>query len=185
MIIWLTGRIAAGKWVVEEFLKEKWFEYLTLSLVVRDEAAKLGIEVTRKNLQDLWNQVRLKDGPWAWAKKLVEKIQPGKNYVIAWIRHPWEVYEFRKLHEFYLISVDSNQDLRFQRLLKRAKDSDPTTWEWFLEIDNRDFWESDNLWQQVGKCMDLADFSVDNNWTLEEFNQTIEKIYDDICERVS
>jgi hypothetical protein len=48
-------------------------------------------------------------------------------------------------------------------MLKRAKDSDPKTWELFLEIDDRDFGESDPLGQQVGKCMDLSDYKIENN----------------------
>mgnify|MGYP001566146484 FL=1 len=82
------------------------------------------------------------------------------------------------MNDFLLISLDSPQKIRFERMLNRAKESDPKTWEGFLEIDERDFGDKTNeLGQQVGKCMTLADFEILNEGTLEELNKKVEIIY--------
>jgi dephospho-CoA kinase len=180
MIIGLTGRIASGKGVIKDFLQEKGFKYLTLSDVVREEAAQRGIPIERSSLQELGNEVRKKEGAGSWMRRLIKKIQPGFDYVIDGIRNPGEVDELRKIPGFYLIAVDAPQETRFKRFLSRAKPSDPKTWEEFLEIDNRDFGEEDPLGQQVGKCMEMGNFKLINDSILEKFQKKIEMIFNKI-----
>lgn len=180
MIIGLTGRIASGKGVVSEYLQGKGFDYFTISTAVREEAKKRGIEITRKNLQDLGNLVRKEEGAGAWAKRVIKLIDINRNYVIDGIRHPAEVDEFRKIKDFYLISIDAPQETRYKRLLARGRPSDPKTFEGFLKIDERDFCEEDPLGQHVGKCMELADFKIMNDSDLESFYRKVDEIYREI-----
>jgi len=92
--------------------------------------------------------------------KELEKDSP-KNAIVDGIRNPAEVVELkRKFKDFILISIDAPQRERFQRILKRARESDPKDWEGFLKIDLRDLGEKDPLGQQVGECMKLADFKI-------------------------
>ncbi len=177
MIVGLTGRIASGKGQIVEFLKSKDFQYFTISQVVREEAAKKGIPIERKNLQDLGNEIRHNEGKNAWIKRLILKLDKSKNCIIDGIRNPGEIEELRKLDNFFLISVDAPQKVRFDRLLKRKKPSDPKTWEDFLEIDKRDFQEDDPLGQQVGKCMKQADFKIINDSDIDKLNKKIEEIF--------
>ena len=183
MIIGLTGRIAAGKGFIKDFLEKVGFEYYTFSDVVREEAARRGVEITRKNLQDLGNEVRNKEGPGAWAKRIIEKLESEKNYIVDGIRNPGEVEELRKQKDFFLIAVDAPQERRYERLRRRAKPSDPKTWEGFLEIDNRDFGEEDSKGQQVGKCMEMADFYIFNNSDLGVLMKRIKEIYEQILRK--
>jgi dephospho-CoA kinase len=183
MIIGLTGRIASGKGVIKDFLHEKGFCYFTISDVVREEAARRGIPIERSFLQELGNEVRKKEGAGSWMKRLIKKFQPGFDYIIDGIRNPGEIDELRNIPGFYLIAVDAPLEIRFKRLLARAKPSDPKTWEGFLEIDNRDFGEQDPLGQQVGKCMETADFKLINDSDMEEFHKKIQEIYNKIIHK--
>ena len=182
MLIGLTGRIAAGKGVISEFFKEKGFEYLSLSQEVRAEADKRGITHKRKNLQDLGNSLRNEEGSGVLAKRIIEKINRDKNYLIDGIRNTREVEELRKQfkEEFYLISVDANLNLRWRNLQKRGKESDPKTFEKFLEADKRDFEENLENGQQVKECMKRANYNILNNGTIDELNEKVEKIYKEI-----
>ena len=96
MIIGLTGGMSCGKLSIVKFLEGKGFIGYTFSDVINDELNRLGIPVTRKSQQDLGNEMRNKFGAGFWAKKLAEKIHPGKNYVIDGIRNPAEIIELRK-----------------------------------------------------------------------------------------
>jgi dephospho-CoA kinase len=188
MFIGLTGRIAGGKGVISEFFKEKGFEYLSLSQEVRLEAQKRGIFPERKNLQDLGNLMREEGGPGVLAKRIIKKINENKknkdykNYIIDGIRNTGEVEELRKAFgkSFFLISVDSELSLRWRNLQKRGKESDPKKFEEFIEADKRDFEENTENGQQVRKCMEMADYKILNNGTIQELNKKIEKIYDKI-----
>jgi len=180
MIIGLTGRIAAGKGQIVNYLLEKGFSYTTISNLVREEAAKRGIGITRENLQNLGNEVRKEEGANAWIKRLVSNIKENEEYIVDGIRNSAEVEELRKQRYFFLISVDAPQKIRFERMLKRAKPSDPKTWDDFLSIDKRDFGEENPNGQQVGKCMKLADFTIVNDGSLEYLNNQIDGIYNKI-----
>lgn len=181
MIIWLTWRIAAWKWVVVDYLKDKGFEYFTVSQMVREEASKRWVEITRYNLQTIWNEIRKEFWIWEWMKRIVTRMDLNKNYIVDGIRNPWEIDELRKIKDFYLISIDADQKTRFERVLSRAKESDPKTWEKFLEIDDRDFWVGEPIdWQQVWNCMSLADFHIENNWNLQEYIKNIDKFFNSI-----
>lgn len=182
MIIGLTGRIASGKGVVAEYLKKKGFEYFSLSQEVREEAKKRGIFIERKNLQDLGNALRREEGTGALAKRFILKMDRNKDYVIDGIRNVGEIEELRKRFrdDFYLISVDADLEMRWRNMQKRGKESDPNTFGGFLEIDKRDYEENLEGGQQVKKCMELADYPVLNDSTIEELNEKIEKIYEEI-----
>jgi len=132
--------------------------------------------ITRKNLQDLDNEIRQKEGAGAWIRMIIPMIR-GKNYVVDGIRNPGEVSELRKLKDFVLISVDAPEDIRCARVLQRAKPSDPTTKEGFLEMDKRDFEEDDPLGQQVGKCMKMANFHLTNNRGITDFENKIAELF--------
>jgi len=181
MIIGLTGSIGSGKGVVSGFLKERGFIYLSLSNKVREIARKRGIEINRKSLQDLGNKLREKEGVGVLSKYILKEIN-DKNYenvVVDGIRNPAEVEVLRNLKNFFLISVDAPQEIRFKRISKRCRESDPKTWDKFLEVDNRDKGIGESLTgQNVGKCMEMADFFLMNDSSLEKFQEKIIKLYE-------
>ena len=180
MLIGLTGRIGAGKETLTAFLREKGFIYLETSEMLKEELKKRGLEVNMWNMQNLGDELRQKYGPGALMKMLLEKTEPNKNYIFDSLRNPGEA-EFLKnnVKDFILIAVDAPQKIRFERILKRDKPSDPKTWEGFLKVDNRDFFDENNpLGQQVGKCMELADFKIINGSDLKKSMREIEQIWE-------
>jgi len=181
--IGLTGSLAAGKGVVSEFLKDRGFVYISLSDELREIAKEKKLEVTRKNLQDLGNILREEQGAGVLALKVVEKIRT-QNYekaIIDGIRNPAEIVVLKKLKNFCLIAVDAPQDLRFKRMLERNRESDPKTWEAFLDVDNRDkgFGES-ATGQAVAKCMEQADHILFNFGGLDEIQEKVKKAYEKV-----
>lgn len=186
MIIGITGRIGAGKGVVLELLKKNGFEYTKISKALYEEADKRGVPRERKALQDLGNELRMKEGGGALAKRLIVSLDKDVDYIVDSIRNPLEVVELKRYKNFFLISVDAPQKIRFDRVIKRAKDIDPKTWEEFVELDNRDFCEKDEkgniveLGQQVGRCMELADFKLVNAGSFDSFQKKILELIEEI-----
>jgi dephospho-CoA kinase len=127
------------------------------------------------------NSLRQEEGASAWTKRLIERIKKEnpEHALIDSIRNPAEIIELKKhFKDFTLISIDAPQRIRFQRAVKRNKNSDPKDWEGFLKVDLRDLQEKDPLGQQVGECMKLADFKITNDSTLEEFERKFHKVLD-------
>lgn len=181
MIIGITGRIAAGKETLTHFFRNKGFIYFETSQLLSKELAKRGLEINRWNLQNIGDELRKKFGKEILMKKLLENTEPDKNYIFDSIRNTGEVEFLKKnVKNFVLIAIDAEQRSRFERLLKRNKPSDPKTWEEFLRIDERDFFDESNPFgQQVKKCMELADFKIDNTG-LKNSRKEIEKIWEKI-----
>ena len=178
MIVGVTGRIASGKGVLTDFLESKGFTYISLSKVLRAIADHRGIAHTRENLQNLGNLLRTEEGNEALAKYSLKFIKEG-NFIIDGIRNPHEVKCFREnLKDFKLVSFDAPQNVRFERMLERGKESDPRNWDEFLKIDKRDFGIGENdSGQGVGKCMELADFKLINDSSLGEIQREVEGLY--------
>jgi len=184
MIIGLTGTIASGKGTFSNYLKEKNFSYITLSDLVREEAKKQRLEIQREILQDIGNSMREKHGKGYWAKKAIEKISINENWIIDGIRNIGEVDEIRKVKSAIVIGIDAPEDVRLRRLEKRnkskeegRKDSDPKAIEEMKRLEKRDrgFHEPEHG-QQVLKCLELADYKIINDSSLEEFHKKIDDV---------
>jgi len=111
------------------------------------------------------------------------KVWVGRiDYIFDSLRNEKEAEFLRSnVKEFALIAVDAPQKIRFERILKRGKPSDPKNWKEFLKVDNRDFFDENNpLGQQVGKCMELADYKIINDGDLKTFMNEIKNIWQEI-----
>jgi len=172
LTIGLTGTIASGKEAVASLLGEAGYAYFSLSDRVREEATRQGLQTpSRADLQRIGNEIRHSEGPAAWAKRTLEKIESARvgKAVVDGFRNPHEVAYFRQCAQFYLVAVDAPSAVRFKRFLERQRPGDPRTLAEFLEVDARDRGVGEpEEGQQVGACLQLAQFTLWNDGTLEE-----------------
>lgn len=178
-IIALTGTMGAGKGTVVKYLKSKGFEYYTYSDILREEAKNLGYKPTRENLQKIGNMLRkdYKD-MGILSKKLLEKIKSDK-VVLDGVRNIAEINALRQRKDFYLIGIDSNQKLRFERLKNRARKGDPKTFEEFKKIDDKEN-KSIGSGQEIFKCLERADYLIENDGTIGELREKVDEILEKV-----
>jgi len=180
MIIGLTGPLCAGTDTFGEILrKEKGFFWFSYSDVLREELGKRGVEITRKNLQDVGDELRMSEGLGVLSKRLIEKMNYGKDYVIGNIRNPGEVEVLREKFgkDFVLVRIDAELMIRFERLLQRRREKDPETFEEFKRVEKRDFgFHEEDYGQQHAAVFQMADFSVDNSGSFKDFREKVEKL---------
>ena len=179
IVFGLTGKNASGKGTVAEILKKKNFTYHSLSDSLRDELKSLKKEETRENLIDIGNELREKGGPAVLADKLMPKLNSENNHIVDSIRNPLEVISLRKetlLRRFFLISVDANSKLRYDRLCSRGRIGDTDSWEKFVEQEKKEENNDDPNKQQLSRTMEMADYSIDNSGTLEELEAQVNRI---------
>lgn len=179
-VIGLTGTIGSGKNVVVQYIKQRFDSYyVKISDILRTELHRKKGNLNRKTLQDLGNELRKKYGTHILAKLAIEYLQRDKKViVIDGIRNPGEIEYLRKNFgkDFTLIATDAPPELRFENLKKRARVDDPLTWEEFLVADARDQGINEPEWgQQTKKCIEQADFLIENNSSLEEFQRKIDE----------
>tara|TARA_B100000676_G_scaffold137515_1_gene136147 strand:- start:1659 stop:2255 length:597 start_codon:yes stop_codon:yes gene_type:complete len=179
IVFGLTGKNASGKGTVAEILKKKNFTYHSLSDSLRDELKSLKKEETRENLIDIGNELREKGGPGVLADKLIPKLNFENNHIVDSIRNPLEVISLRKetlLRRFFLISVDANSRLRYDRLCSRGRIGDTDSWEKFVEQEKKEENVDDPNKQQLSRTMQMADYNIDNSGTLQELEAQVNKI---------
>jgi dCMP deaminase len=183
MLIGLTGRNAAGKGEVAEYLKKKSFNYYSLSDVIREEIRSRGQQPTRETLIQVGNELRQKYGAHILAERILSKVEDDKHYIIDSIRNPSEVETFRAAKHFKLIRVDAPVEVRFQRILARRRESDPQTLTEFMELENREA-AGDATSQNLLKVAAMADHAVVNDDSLEKLYQLVDQLLSKLLKEV-
>ena len=180
MIIGLTGKNAAGKGELASHIKSKGFVYYSLSDALREEATKRGLGHSRDVMINLGNEMRRKFGNGILAKRINEKIAREKSagkkdFIIDSIRNPGEITELRKNEGFLLVGVVTDEKIRFQRLLKRGRLGDATTFEAFKVQEEREN-NNEASGQQMDKCLEMADQKINSSGTIEEANKEFDEL---------
>ena len=175
VIIGLTGKNAAGKGEIAKHLQSRGFAYFSLSDALREEATKRKLDHSRNNLITLGNELRKKFGSGILAARINKKINEAKgkennDFVIDSIRNPGEIRELKRNEGFLLVGVVTDEKIRFQRLLKRGRIGDATTFEEFREHEQREN-NNEESGQQLDKCLEMADKHISSNGTIEEANK--------------
>ncbi|MBM3247238.1 hypothetical protein FJZ17_01705 [Candidatus Pacearchaeota archaeon] len=190
MIIGVCGSVAAGKETLTSFFREKGFIYFETRQIIVEELKKLGLELSRKNMQDWADERRAKFGVGAIMKIMLEKASEdlSKNYMFDSLRNDGEALFLREElgEDFILIGVDAPLEIRFKRAVERAKPSDPVIWEDFVKMNERDLNDKSNPFgQQTQKLLDMADFVIINDKDLESAKKQVEDIWGKIETRRS
>jgi len=165
-IIGITGPFGSGKTTAASFFETKGFRKITLSSFLEEQLRISNKEISRKNLQDLGDLWRDKEGSGILAKKALEFVDSENidKVVIDGIRNLGEIEEFRKLENFILLGIFADRDIRFERI-RNMKGRESLTRELFDNLDFRDLGitEDKKTGLQVAKCFALSDYFIDSN----------------------
>jgi dephospho-CoA kinase len=164
--------MASGKGEAVRILKKYGLKYISLSDIVRREAAKIQPALSRSQMQDLGNRLRREGGAGALGKMVRELIAAAEpaSWVIDGIRNPAEVAELRKMARFFLIGIESDVEIILARMKERGRSTDTVSEAELRTALAREWGDGEpEGGQQVGPTMALADFVIANNGSLSEF----------------
>jgi dephospho-CoA kinase len=178
IVIGITGTIGAGKGsIVEYLIEKKGFAHFSVRSYLKKEMLKRGMPNNRDSMTHLANELRAQNSPsYVTDQLFIEANTTGKNCIIESIRTPGEIISLRKNESFYLIAVDAKPEIRFERIIKRASETDHIDFETFLANEQREMSNTDPNKQNLKKCIELADFHIDNNLGRDELHIQIENI---------
>ncbi|HOE74543.1 MAG TPA: dephospho-CoA kinase [bacterium] len=182
MIIGITGSLAAGKDTVAQILEENGFRHISLSQILRDVVASKGGELTTENLTKEGNLLRHKMGDGFLAKRALENVKG--DTVISSIRQPGELVQLRKNKHFFLINVDADPRIRWQRLKNRKRPGDPTTMEEMIKIEKKQMKAGGSKDMQLDVVASKADYIINNDGSLSDLQRNVDKVIKKIKKRV-
>src|SRR5690606_27472548 len=109
------------------------------------------------------------------ARKAIEKFEenPKKKYVFDSIRNHNELTLLKKkyLEKLLILAIDAPIRTRYARIIHREEYNDREySFEQFKEINKRDLGVGNKENEQNNqKCLDMAEVSITNEGTIEEF----------------
>lgn len=178
IIIGITGTIGAGKGTIVEYLvSKKGFKHFSARDLIVGEILKRGLENNRDSMVMVANDLRLKYGSSYVADELYQRaLVSGDNCIIESLRTVGEIESLKNKGSFVLLAVDAEPKIRYERILERKTITDDITFEKFLADEAKEMESDDPNKQNLKKCIQMADFVIDNNGSMDQLNSKIEEI---------
>lgn len=176
-IIGFIGKQASGKTTAASSLSDD-IPVVVMGDCVREETKQRGYPLTEKNIGMVANDLREKNGMDAVAELAIPKIKQKETKVVAidGIRGKAEVDAYRREfgEKFVSIAILASRDTRFNRIKQRERSDDATTWNRFLEKEERE-----ENWG-LNEAIEEADYTIKNETTLPSFKKKIKKLVSEI-----
>lgn len=172
-VLAIVGMCGSGKSVACEFLEKRKYRKVYFGGVTLDKLKEAGLEINPVNEKMMREKLRRELGMGAYAKILLPKIEElsEEGDVVLDGLYSWEELSIlrEKLKNFYVIAIICDKDIRYERLSRRSVR--PLTKE---EAIQRDLAEIENI-NKAGPIA-YADFYIDNNKTLRDYEERLQEI---------
>ncbi len=177
----LTGTLGAGKGTVVSLLEKKGFTHYSVRDFLKFYLSREEKEHTRDNMVELANRLRAENSPSYIAERLFEQASfSNQDAIIESLRTEGEINSLREKGDFYLLAIDADSKIRYERIQGRGSSTDNISYETFMEHEDREMISTDPNKQNLGACVALADYKIKNNGTLLQLKQNLEAVLNDI-----
>ena len=178
LFILITGMPGSGKSILVEEAKSLNLPVYVMGDVVREETMRRYGIVTHELMVETSKILREERGEEIIALRTIERIKPCEQVVVIdGVRSLREVEVFRRYGEVIIVAVHASPKTRFERLLKRNRPGDPSTYEEFYK---RDMVE---LSFGLGSVIALADYVIINEGDINETRAKAREIFKNLIER--
>lgn len=179
IILGLTSQMAGGKETVKKYLEKNYqAQSCRFSSILRDILNRLFLDNSRDNIQNLSTSLRKVFGEDILALTITKEVSSIKANIIVvdGVRRFADIKYLKELSNFFLISIEADPKIRYNRLVSRAENpgDKEKTFAYFLADHQK---EAD---REIPKVMETANYIINNNHSLENLYQQIDKIIEKI-----
>ncbi len=173
-IICFTGMPGSGKSIAAEALKKKGYIVLSIGDAVRNEMRRQGIPINIKTLDTFSVEARQNLGK-DYAIRLLESeideaLKTKDTLFVDGIRTMSEIDRLKSRgYKVVALALISDKKTRFERLMKRQRESDPKDLEDFL-------WrEKKQLEMGIAEVIATTDYFLENGNSVSKFQNSLLK----------
>ncbi|MDR1846763.1 MAG: AAA family ATPase [Bacteroidales bacterium] len=177
-VLGITGTLGSGKGTIVELLKAKGYRHFSVREFLIGEIKRRGLAVNRDSMTMVANDIRTKEGSeYIIASLLRDALQnPNVDCVIESIRNPKEIDFLKANAKFYLLSVDADVRIRYDRIRLRQSETDNVDFETFIANEQREMCSNQSTNQNIAICMQRADFKLYNNGSREDLSHSLDLV---------
>lgn len=178
IIIGITGTPGSGKGTVVKYLVENFgFRHFSASGFISEELTRRDLPKTRENMRIVANELRSTHSPSYIAENLYDQaMRAGGNAVLESLRAVGEIESLRKKPgKFFLLAIDADQRLRYDRIIERKSTKDFISFEKFKEDEDAENNDSDPAEMNLTACIQMADAVIQNNEDISALLQSVDK----------
>jgi len=177
-IIGITGTLGAGKGTVVDYLVGHYgYKHYSVRGYLIEEAQRRGMELNRDTFVVVANDLRATHSPSYITDQLyLQAAENGANAIIESVRTPGEVESLRRQEHFLLFAVDADPKIRYERVVGRGSETDHVSYETFLENEAREMSSTDPNHQNIGRCMQMADYVFNNDGDYDNLYEQVELV---------
>ncbi|MCX6784455.1 MAG: hypothetical protein NTV81_00775 [Candidatus Komeilibacteria bacterium] len=175
IVIGFAGKISSGKGSAAAHLAKKpGVALIVFSNCLRGMLTSLHLPINRLNLRKISLALRQAFGQDAFSKAVAAEISQAKQnlVVIDGVRRWPDVVGFNRQFNFFLVYIESEAKLRWQRAVSRNQNQGDgsTSWSKFLKQDQS---ETEATIEALKK---KANFIITNNGTRREFLAALDQV---------
>lgn len=176
-VIGVTGTIGAGKGTVVDYLvTQQGYKHYSVRSFIKEEIIARNMPLNRDSMVVVANDLRAKNSSSYITDQLFYKAKSsGGDCVIESIRTPGEIFSLRDKGGFFLIAVDADPRIRYERIMKRGSETDHITFETFINNEQREMTSNDPNNQNLKRCIEMSDVCFMNNGEIQELYRKVEK----------
>ena len=177
-IIVVVGMCGVGKTVACDYLESLGLKRIYFGAITFEKLQENGLEVNPENERMMREKLREEGGMGVFATlnlPKLEKLVESGNVVVESL-YSWDelkIVQDKFKEQVVTVSIVADKNLRYSRLAKR--DVRPFTRD---EAIKRDITEIENI-AKAGPIA-YADYFIDNNGTIEEFHERINKFLENV-----
>ncbi len=179
IILGFVGQIASGKDASKKYLAEKYgAKNCRFSTVLRDVLERIGVEISRENMQKISTVLRQNFGEDLLANTITNDASKLESdiVIVDGVRRMADISRLATLPNFFLVKIEASPEIRYERMKTRNENVGDLDKSFADFLKNHEA-EAD---REIPIVMSNAKYSLDNKGSFEELYEQLDRLISEL-----